>query len=131
MPANPIAALASAAEGNRELDALVAVAAGWKQARNGLWHHAEDVSEARRQKIGMLNYRPHPLPAFTTSVDAALTLVPDGMECVLGMVAGKQWGAARLLSRTDPIGNGASEDDANSLPLAICLAALRAREAAP
>lgn len=131
MPSDPLPALASAAEGSRELDALVAEAAGWKQARNGLWHHAEDVSEARRCKVGMLNYRPRPLPAFTTSVDAALTLVPEGWSCLLAF--GPNGAVCDIHTKPlgDPAGFWPGHATAATPAIAIVLAALRAREAAP
>lgn len=117
---DPLPALRAATEGSRELDALVAQAVGWLRRHvNAL--PEDDVWEDSQ------GWKYPGLPHFTTSVDAALTLVPEGMEIVLGCIQGKRWGAARIFSRDELAQPTGLADDANSLPIAICIAALSAR----
>lgn len=64
----------AAGEGSRELDRAIAVARGWVQEnlyrdadyRPGDWHHPASHAPVRD------------VPAFTRSLDAAMTLVPRG-----------------------------------------------------
>lgn len=70
---------------------------------------------------------------YTYSVDAALTLVPKGWECVsvytCGDLSGEWKGWAALLSSAP----GAADDFqgcARTAPLALCIAALKARSEA-
>lgn len=71
-----IAKLETAEAGSRELDALVAETAGWgDQDETGGWHQTGvffDDGKLRRTVYEV------ELPHFSTSVDAALTLVPEG-----------------------------------------------------
>lgn len=73
-------------------------------------------------------------PAYTASIDAALTLVPEGWE---GVSLDQGWrcdkgpgGASAYLAEKqygDCLRTRAEHD--SSMPLAICIAALKAREA--
>lgn len=92
--------LSKATEGSRDLDTLV-----WEVAR------PEDA--------GSLLLR---APAYTTSIDSALTLVPDGSYAKLqfGRDHKKAWAWVEMAE---------TESVARSTPaLALCIAALKARE---
>ena len=68
-----------------------------------------------------------PAPDYTTSLDAALTLVPDGLHVLLHT---GQWtrymGASVQIFATDE--EGAEWTRANTPALALCVAALKARQ---
>lgn len=66
-------------------------------------------------------------PFFTTSIDAALMLVPEGWAWMAGCAAGETFFAT--LSPTDESGIEADMIDTNAATpaLALCAAALRAR----
>jgi hypothetical protein len=104
--------LEKATEGSRELDLAVA------QAVDGPWHY---TGEPPRRIF---------CAAYTTSLDAALTLVPEGYskdmaECPEnGAVVRVYFGPIRENSAGEPTGR------ANTLPLALCIAALKARSEA-
>ena len=109
MPADPhdiaalIAALQDAAEGSRELDERIALCVGWAVQPDG-------QAQAR-------------IPAYSTSLDAAVTLTQDSADWLVRKaaqvldgkpayaLAGKQWAWAATPA------------------LAMCCAALRARSA--
>ena len=68
---------------DRELDAEIARAIGWKPLYRddySKWWPPSAVTDARERKRSILHHPTQPLPMFTTSLDAALTLVPDGCE---------------------------------------------------
>jgi hypothetical protein len=96
-----------AAGPDRELDFAIAAGVGWPDSPN-LHQHA------RR---------------YTESLDAAVTLVPEGWRYDLtnGDLISKEKPAARLTPDfAGPCFNGY----ARTVPLALCIAALRARAAA-
>ena len=71
-------------------------------------------------------YRKRPAPSFTSSIDAALTLVPEGHGWVLDyMDPGEPDGAMVGAHACD----GATFDTPRPPALALCIAALKAREA--
>ena len=119
-----IAALEAASEGSRELEVEIGIALDHK-ARGGSpnWQTLRDY-------IGYV----HQIPRWTRSLDAAVSLIPDGLSWMVAM------------SHTDCAQHGAwvwdkergygTEDDfalmcdfAATAPLAMCIAALKARRA--
>jgi hypothetical protein len=90
-----IARLEAAAEGSRELDAAIAVAV-----------------------FGGGSHDPGTAPHFTTSLDAALTLVPEGRGWLMRSVGGRGFAA---------ISNAGEASQAKTPALALCIAALKAR----
>ena len=144
MSADLIAKLEAATKGIRELDADVARAAGmivWSyddnchidaQIENGNWEgrkrdHPDYVPRPRvtwrvtadRDKPGI------DLPAYTTSLDAALTLVPEGWDYCLSMGSGEPANVAMSPANSIAEVHGS----APSAALALCIAALKARSA--
>lgn len=107
-----------AAEGpSRELDAEIALMRGWT-AFSDYW-----LSPSGRQR------QFHP-PSFTSSIDAALTLVPEGFGCTLH-IPPRFDGAKNqhcVLERWDD-GDEISATNCATPALALCIAALRARGA--
>ena len=69
-----------------------------------------------------------PIPVYTASLDAAMSLVPDGWDCAIYTSDGV---AHAGCSPSDPDVRTADTDDAMSATaaLALCAAALRARTA--
>lgn len=66
---------------DRELDAEIARALGWKPLYRddySKWWPPSAVADARERKRSILHHPTQPLPMFTASLDAALTLVPEG-----------------------------------------------------
>lgn len=126
--------LEHAEEGSRELDRDVAEAAGWErkvtadQMADDYWRLG-DMSWTR-ETAG------YP-PDYTTSLDAALTLVPEGWKP--SMIAWQseelRWDppfrvsasvvTAKQISNSHP---GYAKGEAATPALALCAAALRARE---
>lgn len=119
-----IAALEAADGPSRELDAQIALAHGWDvvpiREKGG---HTWD----RWYRPYMGKRYPVRLPNYTSSIDAALTLVPEGYGLVID-VAGEYASASiyELRStRAGPFVKPARRTPA----LALCIAALKAREA--
>jgi hypothetical protein len=73
----------------RETDTMIALKVGWKFA-NGAWHDPSTVADSRLRKVGLIHYPSSPEPAFTASIDAAKTLVPEGYWWTVGHVMGPQ-----------------------------------------
>lgn len=70
--------------------------------------------------LGNDRWVPTPLKPYVTSLDAAMTLVPEGQDVMLAVLRGSAYaGCGR--SRND------GDVEAASLPLALCASALRAR----
>ena len=117
-----IAKLEAATEGSRELDTLVAQAVG---------EPCDLVSFGNPEQKAM-----RPKYWYTTSIDAALTLVPDGWTvAVLSQDDAGLWHSEMrhgYLTSYDKcvFGNGGSHVKGTTPPLAICIAALKARGAA-
>lgn len=105
-----LARLEAATEGSEALDRLIYEAMG-----------AEEFFDC--------TYSDSDMPPFSTSVDAALTLVPDGWG--IGLAQEWPWPKeeapleARLFHRAHGCVDATHDDPA----LALCIAALRAREA--
>ncbi len=113
-----IAELEAAPEGSRELSDKVLLAIGWigqsaaSQQAGILIPHWKSP-DGRDVPSGL---RPSP----TESLDAALTLVPEGYGFAMYAVSGGQYEA------TVQSGGSCIKP---SLPLALCIASLRARQA--
>lgn len=123
--------LEAATEGSRELDAEIALTQGW--TKNKIWWitpHGEQV-----------NYDP---PCWSTSLDAALLLIPEGMASVKLTISQnkppeRQYCHATLEQDADSLGRDMENwepyefegANAATAPLALCIAALRARETQP
>lgn len=149
MPSDPARSDASA--GERELDALLAT-----QTAGPRWQRPEDrrfspeliaalnaVDRPSRiidREIGYITgagqiygdpTNGHGYPHYTANVDAALTLVPDGMNYILGRGRARTdepLFGAQILDGEAVIADGETD---GGLALAICIASLRARAAAP
>lgn len=129
-----IAKLESASEGSRELDAEIslAVEAGelvWRQTRyTGEQYPA--IKRARENYIGGFAFE-H-VPHYTTSLDAALTLVPEGLYWIVGhgKTSPNELPFGAIISTPLPHREerGGAEHNA-SAALALCIASLKAREA--
>lgn len=121
-----IARLEAAKEGSRELDADLHPTPAW---------HDEDCDEWRAQygDTGGTIEVPH----YTTSLDAALTLVPAGWNYQLLktggvlLLSGKPFSASIKAPSeygwVDP--PYPSDGYADTMPLSLCIAAMKAREA--
>jgi len=109
--------LEAATEGSRELDAEVAVAAGLdKDTMCSMY-----LDWVRLNNANMING--HPGPHYTTSIDAALTLVPEGVAHWM-IRSPKPW--AKIWLHYDNTDNETYGDGATPA-LALCIAALKAR----
>lgn len=118
-----IARLEKATGADRELDEKIALLAGWKTAANGEVWVSPTAFPARE------------LPHFTSSIDVALTLVPEGVGLKLErywLSSGEAWSA--VLSTGGIPSNPARQfvsEDAKTPAIALCIAALKARRARP
>lgn len=112
--------LEAATEGSRELDADIAQHVDWPRIR-GAKRLPDRPDSSGYFEISADTWQA--VPRYTTSLDAALTLVPEGWGCDLGI-----W----------PSGNGARLTpgvnifhaiyrEAQTPALALCIAALKAR----
>ena len=116
-----ITELEVATEGSRELDRRVLLASGWLIDAYGYWW-------ARNGNLGFHGEKEaHLLPQPTTSLDAALALVPEGWA-----------GGGRIVAPYGPyniellgISNdaGLAHGRGATPALALCIAALKARQA--
>ena len=116
--------LESAAIGGRDLDAEIALAIGYVTERDGnLFFGNKDHTTL----VLECDYYDHggaapELPHYTTSLDAAMTLVPDGYGAVSASL--NERGASSMrIGHPYVFGNGATP------ALALCIAALKARMA--
>lgn len=129
--------LEAAAEGSRELDAriwqLVDPKAASAAAYDGRAFSNRDWTEeekARKSAARVQQIAPH----YTTSIDAALTLVPENWR--LGEVTrdvdfdGPEKSYGVSIERLDAVGNYAGNEAAahDIFALALCIASLRARQ---
>lgn len=114
-----IAKLEGATEPSRQLDSAIAAHLGFDGWTAEEW--ADVVSEA-----GLLNPSIPKAPAYTASIDAALTLVPDGMLWHAGLnTDGSAFGDIRTIDKLEWFSDGRQ-----SVPLALCIAALKSRATA-
>lgn len=115
---------------DRELDVAIARALGWKPLYRddySKWWPPAAVADARERKRSILHHPTQPLPMFTASLDAAVTLVPDGWAVELVQaLSGSPWHATlRGGSALVPIIGATASKPA----LSLCAAALRERAA--
>lgn len=123
-PSDTLRALADRCEQqapSRELDIAIATALGWTRHKldPSLWRDPENDDG-----------RPRNVRRYTTSLDAAVTLVPEDCGFMLGKYWRKEpgiWWSAHLAWGTS--GDGAEVFDLRSPALALCAAALRAMAA--
>ncbi len=102
-----------AAGPDRELDAEIALAIGYTHERRGT-ERARWWRTPSGQQLAYVGYKNHP-PFFTGSLDAAVTLVPEGCG----------WMVMKNVAKV-----GRWPKRAATSALALCAAALRARAAA-
>lgn len=120
--------LEAATEGSRELDCEVACALGWKFERRGnrkkRWWYEPGLDEAESLDSSHRHNSAWPNMRWTTSIDAALTLVPEGLLWIIFGNHGD--GIVEMF----PSGsrNDYEKTLASTVPLAICIAALKAQE---
>lgn len=122
-----IAKLEAATEGSRELDAEVALALGskieWSQDDVGQSFPVEIWGDQRKGEKG-------PCPCFTTSIDAARTMVSVGMVWNINqaMHTGDPWFFCGVKKWLTDLPHLVSEADSHhpSASLALCIAALKA-----
>jgi hypothetical protein len=106
-----------AAGPDRELDVAIARALDWKPLYRddySKWWPPAAVEDSRARKRSILHHPTQPLPAFTASLDAAVTLVPEGYG----------WMVMKNVAKV-----GRWPKRAATPALALCAAALRARAA--
>lgn len=111
--------LEKAEAGSRELDAEIGA---WLEANAGDDHGPGSNYHQSRQKTWM-GVKGWEWRRWSTSIDAALTLVPDGRKWTVGCRLGPQGGYVTTLSEMKQCWYGATP------ALALCIAALRARGA--
>lgn len=124
-----IAKLEAATEGSRELDAEIwrhlglapAIGDGvwdWKYMGNGAWHQSEMESTWGRHAAA---------PHYTTSLDAALTLVPDGLGRGCWAFSRDHYGGCHADVWRNAEFNRKEHGSSKTPALALCIAALKAR----
>lgn len=117
--------LEAATEGSRELDARIgAVVSDYERTRQPTSSESVEPGHFWEGKAPeSLQHAPH----YTTSIDAALTLVPEGYRWRLWYHHTGYCGADIF---PDKGGILSKVHDAPTAALALCIAALKAREAA-
>jgi len=105
---------------SREVDAEIAKAMGWKSFT---WEFAGRCGLTWYAPLNSVG-RPQP-PNYTGSIDAALTLVPEGCEIELTNMYGVARAAVGLNYKDGPF---YGDCETGGLPIALCIAALKARE---
>lgn len=99
------------------LDAEIEVATGnWTVQHYDTWWNYQMAGDSANPAL----HTPVPPNQYTGSIDTALRLFPGGTDYALAMINGRAYaGIGKDHSPTD--------SDAPTLPLAICLAAMKAR----
>ena len=130
-----IARLEAAAEGSRELDEEIAFATEWRPID---WAPSAESFAEHEQKhdyaTAWIAHAPWhntwPIPHYTTSLDAALTLVPEGWQWDVRCAEFPQ--SCPTAFCWPPGVRSGHADEAATPALAFCIAALKARaEIAP
>lgn len=127
MTTDLIARLESAKEGSRELDLDVAEQAG----SDGLECPPDSIPalrkfQAEEDRLPYDDISMEWLPYYTTSIDAALTLVPEGYA---GLTMRTNTTKPRVVIHCLPHSNKTNQyGEGNTLALALCIASLKARE---
>ena len=133
---NLIAELERATEGSRELDYAIAKEIGWR------FHGEKDFKEYGVFWRDAITDEWQQLPWWTASLDAALTLVPEGYRCSFD-IPGEEGGrnhatvvkysqvleAVNLKAKPEEITELWNHSYAATPFLTLCIAALRARQA--
>ena len=125
MNADLIARLEAATEGSRELDAEIwcHLESSWKHEGNGIISRTRDYSDKTGRRTGGC-YESLPCPTrYTTSLDAALTLIGEGVEYTISTLYGVAVADVGL-NRDNPE-RGTRKD--GNVPMALCIVALKAR----
>ena len=118
-----IAELERATEGSRELDYAIARETGWRfTGEHEFKEHGVFWRDATTDEWKQL-------PWWTTSLDAALTLIPEGWRAWFSWGCG--FGDAGLMRPTDKTAWTRDSEimSAPTTALALCIAALKARQA--
>lgn len=117
-----VARLEKATGPDRELDHQVLIACGWMvdSDERGEIHHYIDPKGAL--------WAPSYLPEPTQSIDAALSLVPEGYQKTLWLGADN---SAHVELKTPAHKLGPVAGHEHSIAIALCIAALRARSNLP
>jgi len=116
-PTDLIQRLEAATEGSRELEEDIALSVVWRRLDGGTSAIASGVWQSPCDFWGGLL-----LPCFTRSIDAALTLLPEGYGAVSASF-NEQGRSSVRIAHPYVSGNGATP------ALATVIAALKAREA--
>jgi hypothetical protein len=116
---------------DRELDGAIALALGWtfQKMKGDALQKMKGDAQAYWREPGVTDfYMRSKLPAYTASIDAAMTLVPKGKywTCSYGRLSTHEvMGAARIV---EPLTiDFIAESEAATPALALCAASLRAR----
>jgi hypothetical protein len=116
-----IARLEAASGPSRELDEAIARHLGAPLDR----HESGDFWRLTEPWAGWSHH--YPMPKFTASIDNALTLVPEGWSRQVGDSENRMHAQA-VLGRSYPTNRNVYVE-ARTMPIALCIAALRARSA--
>jgi hypothetical protein len=129
--------VAGLSEADREVDALIACYIGKPLGNVDHWLHGADITyrpTAHGFYVAVIPEEGNPdgrtseafkSPAYTASLDAALSLVPEGYSFLVG--SGDQLGPPWAWVGTDP--EHVKGESAATPALALCAASLRARSA--
>lgn len=124
---NIIARLQAASGPNRETDGLI-----WAEIDGRDVREADGMVLAKSRRPPhdecVVGYKKPPIERYTSSVDAALTLIPEGLFYLVGIGrvrSGEPLAAAQILRPVTL--DQVAEAEADTLPVAICIAALKAR----
>lgn len=117
--------LEEAKEGSRELDAAIALATGYVTERDGTCFYGNRDFSVMVLERGYYDHAGNApeLPYFTFSLDAALALIPDGLWWKMDSLPRVAWVGRKKNGTPTNTGRGAT------MPLALCIAILRAMEA--
>ena len=127
-----ITKLEKATEPDRELDAIIAIASGIKHRSR---HTTSGINKGREWLVdshaGVETWKHHP-PAYTSSLDAALTLVPEG--AVWSVQTDYELPGRAHINHLIPIADERLRPPSNfnvdgaTPAIALCIAALKARQ---
>lgn len=115
-----IVRLEAAVEGSRVLDGAIALAIGWQHKGVGNW---VDLRGDSWWTLPMVD------AAFSTRIDAALTLVREGWMYDLHGALPTEKEAWPCYAHVYYYPNAKFRGEAKTVPLALCIAALKVREA--
>lgn len=123
----------AAEQGGRELDAEIAVTV-LGMSRDGSVFYGSDEDFVLERDYYSIEGSARELPHYTTSIDAAMTLVPDNCGFVLHSPVGKRPSVALHFGDEDfpapKTVDGWGDYSSGATPaLAVCAAALKARAA--